>query len=237
MEARTETVTVADGSFDLHLWLPPAGRGPVILLIQEIYGVGPYIRKVAEDLAALGYVVGAPDLFWRIRPNWVSGHDEAGTNLSIEMVSTFDVPHGVADSAVALTHLRGLPEAEGGAGVVGFCLGGSIGYLLAATVEVDAVLSFYGSAVPDAAGMLEKITCPLLLVFGGSDPYIPRERVSVVEKAAAGRPNVEVYVAEEAGHAFHNHEAAQFYNQEAARAAWDRAVHFLGRNLAPASLP
>ncbi|MEU8038325.1 dienelactone hydrolase family protein [Streptosporangium sp. NPDC049078] len=237
MEVRTETVTVADGSFDLHLWLPPSGRGPVILLVQEIYGVGPYIRKVAEDLAALGYVVGAPDLFWRIRPNWVSGHDDAGTALSVEMVSTFDVPQGVADSAVALTHLRELPEAEGGAGVVGFCLGGSIGYLLAATVEVDAVLSFYGSAVPDASGMLEKITCPLLLVFGGSDPYIPRERVAVVEEAASGRPNVRVYVAEEAGHAFHNHEAPQFYDREAARAAWDQAVHFLGRNLPLPALP
>ncbi|MEU4830248.1 dienelactone hydrolase family protein [Streptosporangium sp. NPDC023615] len=236
MEARTETVTVADGSFDLHLWLPPSGRGPVVLLVQEIFGVGPYIRKVAEDLAALGYVVGAPDLFWRLHPNWVSGHDEAGVARSMELVSTFDVPQGVADAAMALAHLRKLPEAaEDAAGVVGFCLGGSIGYLLAATMELDAVASFYGSALPDATGMMEKITGPLLIVFGGSDPFIPREQVAAVEEAAAGRPNVEMYVAEEAGHAFHNHEAPQFYDPVAAENAWARTVAFLGRHLKPGS--
>ncbi|MGV9770925.1 dienelactone hydrolase family protein [Streptosporangium sp. NPDC003464] len=231
MEARTETVTVADGTFDLHLWLPESGRGPVVLLIQEVWGVGPYIRKVAEDLAELGYVVGAPDLFWRLRRNWVADHDEAGLAASMKVASEFDVPHGVSDSALALAHLKGLPEAEGGAATVGFCLGGSIVYLLAATTEVDAVLSFYGSAVPDAAGLMEKITSPVLFVFGGSDPYIPREQVAKVEEAAAGRPDIEMHVAEQAGHAFHNHEAPQFYDPEAAPVAWDRAVGFLRRHL------
>ncbi|WP_433247336.1 dienelactone hydrolase family protein [Streptosporangium sp. CA-135522] len=231
MEARTETVTVTDGSFDLHLWLPEGGSGPVVLLIQEIWGVGPYIRKVAEDLAALGYVVGAPDLFWRLQRNWVADHGEAGLTASLKVASEFDIPHGVADSAMALAHLRGLPEAEGGAAVVGFCLGGSIGYLLATTVEVDALLSFYGSAVPDAAGLMEKIAPPALFVFGGSDPYIPREQVAKVEEAAEGRPNIEVYVAEQAGHAFLNHEAPQFYDAGAAPVTWKRAVEFLGRHL------
>lgn len=231
MEARTETVTVADGSFDLHLWLPASGGGPVVLLIPEIWGVGPYIRKVAEDLAELGYVVGAPDLFWRLRPNWVADHDEAGLAASLKLASGFDVPHGVADSAMALAHLKGLPEAGGGAAVIGFCLGGSISYLLAATAEVDAVLSFYGSAVPDATGLMEKITAPVLFVFGGSDPYIPREQVAKVEEAAAGRPGIETHVAEKAGHAFHNHEAPQFYDPEAAPVAWARAVEFLRRHL------
>ncbi|MEV8637202.1 dienelactone hydrolase family protein [Streptosporangium sp. NPDC051023] len=231
METRTEKVTVADGSFDLHLWLPDSGSGPVVLVIQEIYGVGPYIRQVAEELAGLGYVVGAPDLFWRIQPGWVSDHSEAGTAESLKVSARFDVPHGVADSAMALARLRALPEADGGAGVIGFCLGGSIAYLLAATVETDAVLSFYGSAVPGATGVLEKITCPLLLVFGGSDPYIPRERVAQVERAAAGRPNVEVHVEERAGHAFLNHEAPQFHNPEAAPAVWKMALDFLGRHV------
>ncbi|MFI6509548.1 dienelactone hydrolase family protein [Streptosporangium sp. NPDC050855] len=235
MEARTETVTVTDGSFDLHLWLPPSGRGPVVLLVQEIFGVGPYIRKVAENLAALGYVVGAPDMFWRMRPNWVAEHDEAGTARSMEMGGAFDMPQGVADAAMALAHLRKLPEAAEGSAVVGFCLGGSIGYLLAATMEVGTVVSFYGSAVPEATGMMEKITGPLLLVFGGSDPFIPREQVAAVEEAAAGRPNVEMYVAEQAGHAFHNHEAPRFHDPVAAEAAWARTVAFLGRHLNPDS--
>ncbi|MFD0887151.1 dienelactone hydrolase family protein, partial [Streptosporangium algeriense] len=134
---------------------------------------------------------------------------------------------------------RALPEADGRAGIVGFCLGGSVAYLLAAAVEtgtdtgtgVDAVLSFYGSAVPDATGLMERIACPLLLVFGGSDPYIPRDRVALVERAAAERPNVEVHVAERAGHAFLNHEAPQFHDPQEAPAVWALALDFLGRRL------
>lgn len=231
MENRVEKVAVADGVFDLHLWVPDGGHGPVVLLIQEIYGVGPYIRGVAEELAGLGYVVGAPDLFWRIQPGWVAGHDEAGTAESLKIGARFDVPQGVSDAAAALSLLRALPEADGRAGVVGFCLGGSVAYLLAATVEADAVLSFYGSAVPDATGLMERIACPLLMVFGGSDPYIPRDRVALVEEAAAGRPNVEVHVAEQAGHAFLNYEAPQFHNPEAAPAIWALGLDFLNRHL------
>ena len=52
----------------MTVWLPDAGHGPGLLLIQEIFGVGPYIRAVAERLAAAGYVVGAPDVFWRFAP-------------------------------------------------------------------------------------------------------------------------------------------------------------------------
>ncbi|MEV7008311.1 dienelactone hydrolase family protein [Streptosporangium sp. NPDC051022] len=231
METRTEKVTVADGSFDLHLWVPESGSGPAVLLIQEIYGVGPYIRQVAEKLAGLGYVVGAPDLFWRIQPGWASDNDEAGTAESLKVASRFDVPQGVADSALALARLRALPEADGGTGVLGFCLGGSIAYLLATAVETDAVASCYGSAVPGATGLMEKITAPLLFVFGGSDPYIPRDQVAQVERAAADRPNVETYVAERAGHAFLNHEAPQFHDPQAAPEAWERVLGFLERRL------
>jgi dienelactone hydrolase len=60
---RTDQVAVDGGAFDLHVWLPESGTGPGVLLIQEIFGVGAYIRAVGERLAALGYVVGAPDVF------------------------------------------------------------------------------------------------------------------------------------------------------------------------------
>ena len=66
------------GSMTMPVWIPDSGGGPAILLIQEIFGVGPYIRAVGERLAAAGYVVGAPDLFWRFAPGWDAGHDEAG---------------------------------------------------------------------------------------------------------------------------------------------------------------
>ncbi|MFG1704903.1 dienelactone hydrolase family protein [Nonomuraea sp. M3C6] len=231
MHTRTDQVTAHDGSFDVHLWLPDSGTGPGILLVQEIYGVGPYIEKVATELASRGYVVAAPDLFWRLHPHWQAEHTPEGTKAAIELVGGFDFAQGVADCALTVAHLRSLPEVSGGIGALGFCLGGSIDYLLATQVELDAVLSFYGSAVPDATGLMDRVAAPLLLVFGGSDPYIARERVAVVEQAAEGRPNVVMHVEEEAGHAFHNSEAPMFHHPEAAERTWELALAFLGEHL------
>ena len=78
MSSRVEQVTTPDGSFDMTVWLPEADRGPGILLIQEIYGVGDYIRAVGEDLARLGYVTGAPDMFWRLKPGFQASSSRQG---------------------------------------------------------------------------------------------------------------------------------------------------------------
>jgi carboxymethylenebutenolidase len=142
MQQRVESVRTPDGPFDLTVWVPDAGRGPGLLLIQEIYGVSDYIRAVADDLAGLGYVVAAPDLFWRLQPGYQAVHDDAGLASSLEMGSRFDVAQGVTDSVAALGVLAALPEVDGGIGILGFCLGGSIAYLVAAQRPLDAVISF-----------------------------------------------------------------------------------------------
>jgi carboxymethylenebutenolidase len=231
MQQRVESVRTADGSFDLTVWFPDSGSGPGLLLIQEIYGVSDYIRAVAEDLAGLGYVVAAPDLFWRLQPGYQAAHDDAGLAASLEMGSRFDAAQGVTDSIAALGVLAGLPEVDGGIGIIGFCLGGSIAYLAAARTPLDAVISFYGSAVPEQLDALDQITAPLLFHFGGSDPYISREAVQRVQDAAAGRPNVVIYVEEAAGHAFHNRKAPMFHQPEPAARAGQRTEEFLRRHL------
>jgi len=238
MSSRVDSVEASGGSFDLTVWLPAAGTGPGLLLIQEIYGVSDYIRAVAEDLAGLGYVVAAPDLFWRIEPGYQASHDEAGLKNSLEIGSRFDAEQGVADATAALRHLSALPEVDGGTGIIGFCLGGSIAYLVAAQAELDAaaadlgaVVSFYGSLIPGNTDAMSQIRSPMQLHFGGSDPYIPREQVAQVEEAAAGRPNVEMHVEEDAGHAFHNRMAPMFHVPEPAARAWRRTEEFLQRHL------
>lgn len=231
MQQRVEPVETPDGRFDLTVWVPDGGTGPGLLLLQEIYGVGEYIRAVAADLAHLGYVVGAPDLFWRLEPGYTAIHDAAGLTRSLEMASRFDVQAGVADTVAALHHLAALPEVDGGAGMVGFCFGGSIAYLAAAESSPDVLISFYGSMVPGSLELLGRIHCPVLFHFGGSDPYIPRDQVRAVEAAAARHPGVQTVVEEEAGHAFHNRVAPMFYQPEPASRAWQRTEEFLRRHL------
>ena len=229
--SRTDSVPTTDGSFDLTVWRPDGGTGPGVLLIQEIFGVSDYIRAVAEDLAGLGYVVAAPDLFWRLKPRHDAAHDESGLAESLDLGSRFDFEQGLADSAVALAHLQALPEVDGGTGVLGFCLGGSIAYFLAAQGGLDAAVSFYGSEVPGSLAVMEQITVPVQFHFGGSDRYIPRDQVAAVETAAAGRDNAEIHVEEDAGHAFHNRKAPMFHVPEPAARAWQRTEEFLAQHL------
>lgn len=223
---RIERVAVADGEFDLHVW--GEGPGPGVLLVQEIFGVGDYLEAVAGDLVALGYVVGAPDMFWRIEPGFAVVHNEEALPKGMSLVSRFDWEKGVDDAAAALAVLKGLPGV-GETGVLGFCFGGTVAYLLAAKAEVDFLVSFYGSGVPGALDQMDGIRAPAQFHFGGSDPYIPREDVAKVERAVEGRDGMEIHVQEDGGHAFHNRKAPMFYQPEPAARAWRLTEEFLGR--------
>jgi carboxymethylenebutenolidase len=231
MESTIAKISVPDGTFDMQIWLPQAGHGPAILLVQEIYGVAEYIRLVAADLAGMGYVVGAPDMFWRIQPGFTAGGGEEGLQAAIGVSGQFVMETGLQDAAAAYHGLVGRPEAQGGAGLLGFCFGGTVAYLLAPSVEPDAVICFYGSGIPGSLEVLDQITCPVLFVFGGSDPYISRTSVAEVEQAVAGHPGAEILVEEAAGHAFHNRTNPMFSQPEPAARAWRAAEEFLARHL------
>jgi carboxymethylenebutenolidase len=227
---RTDSVTVDDGTFDLHVWTPTSGTGPGLLLIQEIFGVGSYIRAVAERLAELGYVVGAPDVFWRIQRNWEATHDQNGLEASMALMPDFDFEAGVGDCIAALARVGQLPEVTGTPGVIGFCLGGTLAFLVAAHSSPSVCVSYYGSGVPDMVDQLDAIACPTLLHFGSEDVYIPSEKVDTLHEALAGRDRFTLNV-EIAPHAFDNHEADMFYNESAAKAAWTKTVAHLHQHL------
>jgi len=216
---------------DLPMWHPPSGRGPGLVLIQEIFGLDDYLRSVAADLAAAGYVVAIPELFRRTAPGWSSTHDEAGVAASMEVAASFDPELGLADVLETMAHLRSLPEVTGGVGLLGFCLGGSLAFAAAAEGDPDTAVSFYGSTVAASIAELSRVTCPIQFHFGGQDPYIPRADVRVVEEAVASHPGAEIHVQEEAGHAFHNNVAPMFHHPEAAARAWDLTTGFLRRTL------
>lgn len=228
---RTDQVACgSDGAMDVHVWIPDAAPKAAILVIQEIFGVGPYIRAVAERLADAGYLVGAPDIFWRFAPNWESDHTEAGLGASMEKVQQLDFPTAISDCAAALTHLGDQPGISSAPAVMGFCLGGTLAWAVAATAEPSCCVSYYGSGVPSMIGMIDQVSCPTLFHFGNSDPYIPNEGVDAIGAALAGRPNFLLNV-ENAGHAFDNHESEMFFNESAASSAWAKTMAFLATNL------
>ncbi len=220
----------ADGELDAHVVLPESGLGPGIVVLQEIFGVGGYIKEAAERLAGLGYVALAPDLYWRIEPGIALDHDEEGLGRAFETSQKLDDRLAVIDSIDALAALRALPEVtDGRAGVLGFCLGGTLAFEVAIGADPDVAVCYYGSGI---AGMLDqgdRIECPVLFHFGGQDPYIPREQSERVAAFAAGRDDMECHIQPDAGHAFDNHEAPMFYQPAPAARAWEITKDFLAR--------
>lgn len=224
---RTDPIPLDDGTMDLHVWLPESGSGPGLVLIQEIFGVGPYMRDVAERLAGAGYVVGAPDVFWRFAPGWESGHDQAGLEASMAQVAQLDPAKAVADCTAALNHLRTTSDRVG---TLGFCLGGTLAFGVAIDADPDVCVAYYGSGVPGMIDQLDRVTCPTLFHFGSDDPYIPSEGVEQLAAAIDGREHLVLNV-ERAGHAFDNHHAEMFYDESAAKAAWAKTMAFLAEHL------
>lgn len=246
---RIERVTAPDGGqFDAHAFVPKEARErgavPGILLLQEIYGVDQSLRSKATLLAGLGYAVLCPDVFWRVERNVSLAHDEAALEVAFGYMSRFaEIPPEVTtgDLVAALGSLRALPEvggaAAGGAGparrvaAMGYCLGGRLAYEVAAAADPDACVSYYGSGIASELGLAERISCPVLFQFGGSDPYIPREDIDRIAAVFTPRPGVELVVHEQAGHAFENSFAPMFSDPEAAAASWPVTLAFLERNL------
>jgi carboxymethylenebutenolidase len=225
---RTISVSRGDaGSMDLFTWNPDQPIGSVLLL-QEIFGVGAYIRAVAQRLADAGWVVAAPDLFWRFAPGWQAGHDQAGLEASFGKVGQLDVPLAIADSVAAFDALAAVAEVAGlkTPAVLGFCLGGTLAFGVAASATPSATVSYYGSGVRSMLGLMSQITTPVLFHFGDADGYIPGDDIDAVAASMAGTSLFTINV-EHAGHAFDNHESEMFWNESAAKAAWTKTMSFL----------
>ena len=220
------------GDIPALLCVPESGHGPGVVLVQEIFGVNGYIRDVAERLAAEGYVTLAPHMYWRIEPDFAveaTGPDDLPTAFAV--AGRHDPDDGVADVGAALTHLAGRPEVDGPVGVMGFCFGGSMAYLAAAAHDPACAVSYYGSMVGANLDKAAAITCPIQFHFGSDDAFLPNDDVEGLRAATEGMENVQIHVAEGAGHAFDNHRNPMFSNPDAAAAAWAKTSAFLAANL------
>lgn len=240
-----ETVTTtapgpdgADGAqaaqFDTTVVRPETPNGAGILLLQEIFGVGEFLLDRAEALAALGYVVSCPDVFWRIERNVALAHDEASMGRAFELVgawSELDPALTATDLSAALTHLRSL--VLGRVAAMGYCLGGRLAYEVGVAAFPDSVVSYYGSGIADRLEVAGEIQCPILFHFGDADPFIPTEQAEAIRDAFADRADGEVIIHHDAGHAFENSWAPQFWNPVATQASWTQSVAFLERTLVP----
>ncbi|NNM44940.1 dienelactone hydrolase family protein [Knoellia koreensis] len=223
-------IPVEGGTMPADVHLPEAGRGPGIVLFQEIFGVSDYITQRAKDLAGQGYVVVVPHLYWRL-DDPVVPDDQLETAMGL--LQRFDWEAGVADGAAALAATRALGEAEGPTGLLGFCFGGGLAFNVAAVADPgpDALVSYYGSALPGLLSLAPRVTCPSLHHFGLEDTFIPEDTVREIEAAVtSGGGDATFLTYAGAGHAFDN-PAPAFHHEGASQEAWAATVAWLEREL------
>jgi carboxymethylenebutenolidase len=243
MTRSTLSVQTPDGAMPAHLWLPEGGTGPGVLLLQEIFGVSAYVERRAQDLADAGYVVLAPEIFWRLGVSRVEEGPDA-LEEALGLLQRTDWPLAVADGVSALEALRDHEAVSGRVGIVGFCFGGGLAFNVAAESPADALVSYYGSALPELLGILPfdpsdvtltvidpaRVTTPSLHHWGLADTFIDRPVVEQVCARLAVQPHVTVETYEGGGHAFDNDDF-MFYDAELAALAWERTLAFLADRL------
>lgn len=219
------------GHFKAYVAVPEAGSGPGLLLLQEIFGVNPHIRAVADLWAEEGYTVVAPDLFWRLEPGIELGYDEESFGKAFGYYQRFDVDHAIADMQATVAAMRSHPAVAGGIGALGFCLGGKLAYLAAAECGVDAAVSYYGVGIETDLARAAKITCPIAFHFAGEDKFVPPAAVDAVAAAFAGRSGAKVFRYPGVDHGFNAPRHA--YHRASAQLAHSRSLETLRPTLGP----
>ena len=234
MSGREITITSADGaSFSGYLAQPESGGGPGLLIAQEIFGVNASMRAVADYFAEEGYVCLVPDLFWRIEPGVELGYSQAEFDEAFGLYQKFDVDLGIDDLGAALNTLRQLPECTGEAGVMGFCLGGRLAYLVATRHDPAVAICFYGVGIDEALDEATSLHCPVVFHFAGADRFVPPEAVDKVRNAIGGQAGIEIYEYPDVDHAFYNKNRADVYHKPSAMMAHSRTIAALRRVLGP----
>jgi len=214
-----------------YLSLPPTGTGPGIVLVQEIWGVNEHIRTVADQYALSGYVVLAPDVFWRLAPRVDLPYDEAGNKQAFAYYGRVDTALASSDVAAAVAALRKLPQVTGKVATLGYCLGGQLAFRAAALSKADAAVCYYGGGIDQHLDVAPAITQPIMFHHANDDDHITPDKVAAIKSAFAGRNNATFLDYPGVGHAFNSWGRPEKYNQRAAALAQGRTLAFLAENI------
>ena len=215
------------GQADGYLVVPPSGRGPGVIVIQEWWGLNDQIKGVADMFAREGFTALAPD-FYGGKAAAIGEPDKAG-KLMMELKS--DEAAKVARGAATYLLAQKVVSSKK-VGVIGFCLGGGLALLTASVAPdaIGAVVDCYGVG-PQKPKDLSAIRAPVLGIFGGKDHISPEDIAELGRDLVAAGATFEKHVYPEADHAFLNEQRKDVYREADARDAWSRIIPFLRSHL------
>jgi len=211
---------------------PPIGG---IVVLQEAFGVGPQLEDVCQRLADIGWLAVAPHLFHRTGDPVLPYDDLSQVRPHAEALTADGI---LADVDAALDFIADAGFPPDIAGVVGFCMGGTLAMAVATQRQVGAAVTFYGSGIttsrfgfPPMVDAVPRLTAPWLGLYGDQDAGIPVEQVEALQAAAAqAEVPVEVVRYPDAGHGFFRDGSAA-YDEAAAEDAWMRLLDWFADRL------
>jgi carboxymethylenebutenolidase len=200
-----EWVQVKHGSRAVNSFLvfpEVKSKATAVIVIHEIFGLTDWVRTVADDLAAAGYIAIAPDLLSGLGPN--GGGSGAFTERSAvgQAIRALPPDQITADLSAVAEYLKKLPAANGKVTVAGFCWGGSQTFRFATNhPDLKAAFVFYGGG-PDNAEAIAKIKAPVYGFYGGNDARVNETIPKSQELMKAAGKTYEPVIYEGAGHGF-----------------------------------
>jgi carboxymethylenebutenolidase len=237
VKTTTHVLGTPDGPMDLYEAIPDGdGRGAVIV-IQEAFGVNEHIKDVTRRFADAGYHAVAPALFHRAG---------GGTAEYGDMDAVFRLMGGLTDEGMlgdvdaVREHLGAAGLTDQQTGIVGFCMGGRVSFLVAAHRALGAGVGFYGGGIVEAgrlplpalADHIPTMQTPWLGLFGDLDAGIPIEQVEKLRAALDADAPVDHDIVRypDAGHGFHC-DARDAYHPESAADGWARTLSWFDGHL------
>ena len=225
-----EWVTIAAGSGDsVRAWVSYPERrdkAAVVVMVHEIFGLTDWVRSVADQLAAEGFIAVVPDLLSGKGPNG-GGTESVDQQEAIRLIGTLSPEEIQRRLTAAAAYGEALPAAQARVATIGFCWGGGKSFLAATFIPgIRGAVVYYGTS-PDSA-TLARVAAPVLGLYGGDDARVvatvaPAQR----ELQRLGR-RYEVAIYDGAGHGFLRDQAGRDgANRRAAEQAWPRTIRFL----------
>jgi len=234
-----DQIPVSGGTIRGYVARPKAaGRFPVVLVVNEVFGLHAYIMDVCRRLAKLGYVAIAPGFFDR------AGDPAPLSDFAaiMKIVATAGDAQVMGDVGSTLRFLQDQPWADmRKVAITGFCWGGKVVWNACETYpDFKAGVSWYGPLAPPAGSPPDPariwpvehaagLRCPVLGLYGGKDPLaqsVPAMRAAL---AAAGKSGSDIIGYQDAGHGFHA-DYRSSYNEADARDGWRRLLAFFAVN-------
>jgi carboxymethylenebutenolidase len=224
-------ITAADGGdFAAYLALPAVTPAPGIVLLPEVFNTNDHIRAVADGYAEAGYVVVAPDVYWREEAANYLPYTDEGRAKAQSLRARMDTDQYARDLGDTVEALRARDDCTGKVGVMGFCLGGKFTYLSSVRHPIDAAVGYYGVQIDEHLDEADSLKCPLLLHFAETDPHVPDATVAAIRVRMGDWDNVDIHIYPGTEHGF-NRQGYEPYNEAQAAIARERTLAHFAANL------